>query len=199
MKDKKSNKKSPIKWNWCIKILFITLMLSFGLGVLSELLLSSTKSILIAILSIIVLFLFIMIAVVCDMIGVAMASADIEPFMAMASKKIRGAKETIDLLKNADKASSFFCDIVGDACGIICGTIGAAIIGMIAIDGQILQVVIGALMSAVIAAITVFGKAVGKAIAIEKSHSIVFRVGKFVSIFKKKKDKTEKQNNNVEE
>ena len=133
------------------------------------------------------------------MIGVAMASADIEPFMAMASKKIRGAKETIDLLKNADKASSFFCDIVGDACGIICGTIGAAIIGMIAIDGQILQVVIGALMSAVIAAITVFGKAVGKAIAIEKSHSIVFRVGKFISVFKSRKDKNEKQNNNVEE
>lgn len=186
-KKKPSPKKSAIKWKWGIKIFFITLSLSFCLSALSELLLSSTHSIATTIISIITLIVFIMIAVVCDMIGVAVASADIAPFMAMASKKVRGAKETIKLLQNADKASSFFCDIVGDACGIICGTIGASIIGIIAINGALWQVLIGALMSAIIAGITVFGKAIGKVIAIQDAGKIVFRVGKFISIFKKSK------------
>lgn len=192
-KEDKENKKKPapkkgvIKWKWCFNILFITLALSFCFSVLSELLLTSTKSVLTTIISVALLVLFIIIAVVCDMIGVAVASADIAPFMAMASKKVRGAKETIKLLQNADKASSFFCDIIGDACGIICGAIGAFIIALISINGQVWQIIAGAAMSALIAAITVFGKAIGKALAIEYSGNIIFRVGKFISIFKKDK------------
>ena len=186
-KKKPSPKKGVVKWKWCFNIFFVTLALSFCFSVLSELLLTSTKSVLTTIISIVLLILFILLAVVCDMIGVAVASADVAPFMAMASKKVRGAKETIKLLQNADKASSFFCDIVGDACGIICGAIGASIITVISINGQIWQVIIAALMSALIAAITVFGKAIGKAIAIQDSGNIVFRVGKLLSIFKKNK------------
>ena len=195
----KKSKKSIIKWKWCIKIFFITLVLSFCFSVLSELLLSSTKSLLVTLLSILILFLFIFIAVLSDMVGVAMASADIAPFTAMASKNIRGAKETIKLLKNADKASSFFCDIVGDACGVICGVIGASIVGLISIDGQVWQIIVAAVMSAIIAAITVFGKAVGKAIAIKSANNIVFRVGKFLSIFNKKnKQKKDNSKDNLQ-
>lgn len=188
-KEKKfEQKKSSVKWKWCIKIFFITLLLSFCFSVLSELLLSSTQSLLITVLSILVLFIFILIAVFCDMIGVAMTSADSTPFTAMASKKIRGAKETLSLLKNADKASSFFCDIIGDACGIVCGAIGASIVAVVAVNTEsIVKVLIGACASAVIAAITVFGKAVGKGIAVSHANSIVFKVGKFVSLFKKQK------------
>ncbi len=186
-KKKPAPKRSVIKWKWCFNILFITLALSFCFSVLSELLLTSTRSVLITVISVVVLIAFIMIAVVCDMIGVAVASADIAPFMAMASKKVRGAKETIKLLQNADKASSFFCDIIGDACGIICGAIGASIIAFISINGQVWQIILGAAMSALIAAITVFGKAIGKALAIEDSGNIAFRVGKFISIFKRNK------------
>ena len=181
-------KKSIVKWKWCIKIFFITLLLSFCFSVLSELLLSSTKSVIVTVLSIVVLFVFILIAVFCDMIGVAMTSADSTPFTAMASKKIRGAKETLSLLKSADKASSFFCDIIGDACGIVCGAIGASVVAIVAINTEnILKVLIGAGVSALIAALTVFGKAVGKGIAVKYANSIVFKVGKFVSIFKKQK------------
>ena len=188
-KEKKfEQKKSSVKWKWCIKIFIITLLLSFCFSVLSELLLSSTQSLLITVLSILVLFIFILIAVFCDMIGVAMTSADSTPFTAMASKKIRGAKETLSLLKNADKASSFFCDIIGDACGIVCGAIGASIVAVVAVNTEsIVKVLIGAGASAVIAAITVFGKAVGKGIAVSHANSIVLKVGKFVSLFKKQK------------
>ena len=188
-KDKKQDqpKKSNVKWKWCLKIFLITIILSFCFSVLSELMLSSNQSLLVTILSIGVLILFILIAVFCDMIGVAMTSADISSITAMASKKIRGAKETLNLLKNADKASSFFCDIIGDACGIICGAIGASIVAVISISGSIEKILIGAAVSALIAAMTVFGKAVGKGIAVANADRIVFRVGKFISIFKKSK------------
>ena len=185
--NKKNNQKKNSNIRWWVQIFFITLLVSFSLGVLSELLLSSTKSALITILSILALVVFILIAVFCDMIGVAMASADISPFMAMASKKIRGSKETIKLLKNADRTSSFFCDIVGDACGIICGSIGASIVASIVINGQIWQIIVGSVMSAIIAGATVLGKAIGKSIAIKDANKIVFRVGKFLSFFKKNK------------
>ena len=188
-RDKKIDKpkKRIIRWKWCIEILFITLVLSFSLSLLSELLLSSSGSLLVTLLSVGLLILFILIGVFCDMIGVAMARADASPFMAMASKKIRGAKETISLLKNADKASSFFCDIVGDASGIICGAIGAAIVGFIMSTSSFEKVLVGALMSGIIAGATVFGKAVGKSIAIANANKIVFGVGKFVSFFKRSK------------
>ena len=121
------------------------------------------------------------------MIGVAVTSADSAPISAMASKKIRGAKEALNILKSADKYSSFFCDIIGDACGIICGAIGASLVALIAINGNIEKVLIGAGVSALIAALTVFGKAVGKSIAVVHANGIVMRVGKFFSIFKRSK------------
>ena len=188
-KEKKieQSKKNKLKWKWCLRIFIITLLLSFCFSVLSELLLSSNASLLITILSIVVLFVFILIAVFCDMIGVAITSADSAPISAMASKKIRGAREALSILKSADKFSSFFCDIIGDACGIVCGAIGASIVVGIAITGNIEKVLIGAVVSALIAAITVFGKAVGKSIAVANANKIVLKVGKFFSFFKRSK------------
>lgn len=188
-KDKTHPKhKTNLHLKWPLKILFITLCISFCFSILSELLLSNFHSVVGTIISLLLLFFFIAISVVCDMIGVAMAGADIEPFMAMASKKVKGAKESIKLIKNADKASSFFCDIVGDACGILCGSIGAAIVVNIAITGEAWQVVVASLVSAIIAALTVFGKAVGKSIAINKANAIVLKVGKIVRLFKRNKN-----------
>ena len=182
-------KEQKSKFGSAVKILFITLAISFCFGILSELLMTVAQSLVGTIVAILLLMVFIFISIICDMIGVATASADIEPFRAMASKKVRGAKEAIAIIKNADKASSFFCDIVGDACGIMCGSIGAAIVAIMAINGDILQVVIASLVSALIAGMTVFGKAVGKSYAISKANTILLKVGVFVSMFKIKKKK----------
>ena len=39
----------------------------------------------------------------------------------MASRKIKGAKETVNLIRNNVKISSFCNDVVGDICGIVMG------------------------------------------------------------------------------
>ena len=186
-KHKSHHKKN--KMNGKIKILFITLAISFCFGLLSELLMSVTHSAVGIIISIVLLAVFIFISVICDMIGVATASADIEHFRAMASKKVKGSKEAISLIKNADKTSSFFCDIVGDACGIMCGSIGAGLVVNIAISGEMLQVIIASLIAAIIAGLTVFGKAVGKSVAINSANKIVLRVGVIINFFKRNKNK----------
>ena len=62
------------------------------------------------------------------MLGVAVAASALEPFVAMASKRVKGSREAISLVKNAEKVSSFASDVVGDICGILSGAVGAALV-----------------------------------------------------------------------
>jgi len=176
-KDEKSKRK--FKWLWPIKVFIITIIIAFTMSIASEFLLSVTG----IILSVILLIVFISIAMVFDMLGVASTSANIEPFLSMASRRIRGSKESIKIVRNAEKFSSFSCDIIGDMCGIICGSIGASFVARIALTGNVSQIVLSAIVSGIIAGLTVFLKAIGKNLAINKANNIVFALGKFLSIF----------------
>ena len=65
---------------------------------------------------IIVVLLFILIGVMFDMVGVAVAAADEAPFHSMASQKVKGASLAIKMIKNASKVFIFvwaFIFIVG--------------------------------------------------------------------------------------
>lgn len=180
----KALKKKKSVWRWPIRILIITLVLSFSVSVFSEFVLSRTG----LVVSIIMLVPLLALAVITDMIGVAVAAADIYPFRSMASRKVRGAKESIYLIKNAEKVSSICNDVVGDVCGIVSGAIGATIVVKIVTESvtSTEQVFIAAAVSAVIAGLTIFGKAVAKRFAINQSTKIVSACGKFLSIFTKK-------------
>lgn len=185
-KDTHKKKKKNV-FLWGLKIFIITFFISLCFSILSEMLMSATQSVVGTIISISLLVVIILISIIADILGVAVASASTEPFMAMAARKVKGAKMGLKLVKSADKVSNFFCDIVGDALGILSGTIGAGIVAQVAISGEVWQVVVSGLMSAIISAFTVFGKAMGKTIAINKSNDIIFGLAKFLSIFKKDK------------
>ncbi len=181
-KKQKPKKKQKISFKWPLVVLVLTFTLSFAFGFGSQFILSGAG----IVLSVVLLVFFLLLAMITDMIGVAATSVEIEPFNAMSAKKVKGAKECISLIKNADKVSSIFNDIIGDICGILSGTIGATLSVQI-VNGQfsgIKEVLIASLVSAGIAALTVFLKAVGKKIAISKAHSIIFAFGKFISFFK---------------
>lgn len=178
--NKKKAKKNCMRWPFIV--LIITLCLSFVFGFGSEFLLSDAG----IVVSIILLIFFLALAMMSDMIGVAITSADISSFNAMSARKVRGAKESIKLIQNADKVASIFCDIIGDICGILSGSIGAAltlqIVGANVVG--IKEVLIASLVSAVIAALTVFLKSLGKKVAISKSDGIILIVGKIINFFK---------------
>ena len=104
----------------------------------------------------------------------------------MSSRKVRGASESIWLLRNADKVSSICNDVVGDICGIISGAAAAAV-AMEAVfyfhslSLRILQI----LLSAFVAALTICGKAFCKQIALQNSTAIVHGFAKIIYRFKR--------------
>lgn len=166
--------------HWVIIITFWTFLLAIILSFISETLLIKAN---IAV-ALVILVIIISIGVLFDIIGVAITACSEVPMNSMAANKIKGAREAVDLLKNADKVSNFCNDVIGDICGIISGAIGAAIVFRILIANPGLE---KALLSAVIAgfisSVTVGGKAIGKNIAIKKSKSIVLKTGYVVYLF----------------
>ena len=197
--DKKVKKQSKVAtfFSWPIKILILAIALSVFFSIVSEYLLgaSSNKTVQL-IIAIIVITVFIIIAIIADMIGVAVTACDIEPFRAMASKKVRGAKESISLIKNNDKVASLCNDVIGDVCGILSGSACAVISALVVIEnsGSALSIIASALVSGLVAGLTIFGKALGKKYAINNCSQIILRVGRFMSIFSRNsKNKSEKK------
>lgn len=178
-------------WVWPIKIFFLSLALSLVFSIGSEFLMSKSG----VVISALIIVVLIVIAVVSDMIGVAVTACSAEPFTAMASRKVRGAKEALLLLKNAEKVSSLCNDVLGDICGIVSGAAGASIVVRItaSISSETGVLLIGALVSSFIAAITVFFKAMGKKYSIDNCNKITLIVGKVLSPVLKTKDKSPKK------
>ena len=139
----------------------------------------------------IILLLIVLIGIVFDIIGVAVTSADEKPFHSMAARKVIGAQEAIGLLRKADKVSSICCDVIGDICGVVSGSASAAIVTQILSNFEFsIPQIISLGMSALVAGMTVGGKAIGKGFAIDSSTTIVHTVGKviwsFAHLFQKK-------------
>lgn len=132
-----------------------------------------------------VLCFFVMLGVLFDIIGVATTSAELKTFNSMASRKVRGARESIWLIKNAEKVSSFCNDVIGDICGIMSGTTGALITGEIVSSTNLHPVFAPLTVTGIIAAATIGGKAAGKAVAVRRSDSVVFAAGRVIYFFKK--------------
>jgi len=132
--------------------------------------------------SFIVVLVIIIAGVVFDVIGIAVTAADETPFHSMASKKIRGARQSLILIRNAPRVSSFCNDVIGDICGVVSGVAGTSIVyRLFASSGNIS--LIETITGAMIAAFTVGGKAFAKNIGMNNSNYIVYWVGRILSYF----------------
>ncbi|MCL5935572.1 MAG: hypothetical protein M1543_03650 [Firmicutes bacterium] len=134
------------------------------------------------VLALILLFAIIAVGIIFDIIGVATTAAEASPFHAKASKKVKGSRQANNLLANADKVASFCNDVVGDICGTVSGSLGTAIVFLIAAGRPGIDDTIAAtIMTGIIAGLTVGGKAAGKKMALEQSEQVVFRVGQVLA------------------
>lgn len=175
-------KQSKLKDKFFVARMFImTFTLSIVFSVITEVVLSGGS----ILLSFALLFMLIMISIVFDMIGTAAASCDIQPFISKASRKDKKAVIAVGLLKGAEKVSSFCNDVVGDICGIVSGGCAGAIVIAIASSGGTTQIILNVVFSAIVSALTVGGKAIGKLLAIRQSEKIISMVANVMSIFKK--------------
>lgn len=176
---------------WVVTIFIVTILISGTISFVSDRIMeSSTMPV-----AFLILFVIVLVGIIFDIIGVAVTSADEKPFHSMAARKVPGGLEAIRLLRNAERVSSICNDVVGDICGVISGSASATI------AAQVLQKfdfswpqLITLLMSALVAGLTVGGKAVGKTFAINSCTKIVSGVGSIIyfighipQLFKRKK------------
>ena len=161
------------KQSWILILVFTTIILSITISSVSSAIVQKIN----LFGSMIVLLSIILIGVFFDIVGIAVAVADETPFHAMASSKVRGAKNAIKLVRNASKVATFCNDVVGDVCGVVSGSASAFIVLKLSYMFAGIDVaILGIIISALVAAITVFGKGLGKTFAISKSNQIVYRV-----------------------
>ena len=173
--------KNKINWGWIIKIVVVAFTISILFSFASETAIPKLN----VFWGVILTFIFVLIGVTFDMVGVSVTAADEHVFNSMAAKKIKGAKLAVKFKKNADKLSSFCQDVIGDICGIVSGSTGAVIAIKIMNQLNTDNLLVTLIVMGVISSLTIGGKAIEKAIAMNKSNEILYRFSYIVSFFVK--------------
>ena len=176
---------------WVVTIFFVTIAISGTISLLSDILMSRSNMVV----AFLILLAIILIGIVFDIIGMAVATADEKPFHSMAARKVPGAHEAIQLLRNAERVSSICNDVVGDICGVVSGSASATIAAQILSNFQLsFASIVPLVLSSLVAALTVGGKAIGKGIAVNSCTDIVYHAGQVIyavthvkDIFRRKK------------
>lgn len=184
-------KKKAIRW--FITIFFVTIVVSGTISFLSDWIMSRSG----IVVAFVILLLIVLVGILFDIVGVAVTSADEAPFHSMAARKVPGGLEAIRLLRNAERVSSICNDVIGDICGVVSGSASATIAAQVLAIGQFQwPEIVSLVMSALVAGLTVGGKAIGKTAAIGSCTTIVHTAGKliyalrhFPELWKKKKTK----------
>lgn len=171
------------KDNWIYKVFFITFILAAIFSGLSNVISEKFNSIVLTI----IIILVTVIGIVFDMIGTAVLTAEEKNFHAKSSRKIKGAKESISIIKNNVTIASICNDIIGDICGIVSGGLGAVLAINLSLKFNVNITLTTILISSIISSLTVGGKAIFKKVASKKCDNIIMFVGKTLSIFKKNK------------
>ncbi|MCG1022786.1 hypothetical protein [Sutcliffiella horikoshii] len=175
------------KWkdaiNWSLAIAVITLVLAAIFSIVSTYLLSGVTWAI----GMVIVFIIVFIGIFFDMLGIAATAADETPFHAMAAERVNGSKQSILIVRSADRFASFCNDVIGDISGIISGTASAIVVISFTIsmgqrEDSAFHYIVAVVFTSVVAAVTVGGKAFGKSMAIRYSTPILFQVGKLFYI-----------------
>ena len=162
---------------WVVTIFITTILISGTISLVSdEVMAGSSLAV-----AFVILLAIIFLGIIFDIIGMAVATADEKPFHSMAARKVPGAHEAIKLLRNAERVSSICNDVVGDICGVVSGSASATIAALILTNVEVgWPRGVSLIMSALVAGLTVGGKAIGKNFAVKSCTSIVHTVGRII-------------------
>lgn len=179
------NFKRTIRFSLSIAV--ITFVLAAIFSIISQASLEGTSWIV----GLFVVLVIIIIGVLFDMMGIASAAANETPFHAMAARKVYGARHALSIVRNADRFASFCNDVIGDISGIISGTATGIVVIQIMLtvnsdNPSLYNFVITTILTSVVAALTVGGKALGKTFAITRSTDIILFAGKIAAFMESK-------------
>lgn len=170
------------KWQnikYVVLVFIATFVIASVMYLFSQLVLSNIESIIIGFA---LLLVVIFIGILFDIVGTGIAVADAATFRAKASRKLPGAKKSLMLIDNADKVANICNDVIGDICGTVSGGISAALVFVLVSDGGLLELIVSVVLTALTAALTVGGKAMGKNFALRKADSIIWVVGRILDL-----------------
>lgn len=170
------------KDNWILRVFIITFIIALIFNTASNIVVDNFNNLIILT---ILAILFIIIGIIFDIIGTAVLTANESTFHAKSSKKIKGGKHGVYLIKNSNRIASICNDIIGDICGIVSGSISAMIGLLLSNTLNISSVISLLIVSSLVSSITVGGKAIGKKYSIKNSDEIVFLVSKILTKFKR--------------
>ena len=173
-------KESNSRIKWVIESFILTFILS---GVISYISANGVSNLNI-VWAIIILVLVILVGVFFDIVAVAVTVANEADFHAKATKKAKGATTSLKLIKNGSKVANICADVIGDICGVVSGAI-STMIALKIISNYGLSSNVQFLISALVASLTVSGKALGKDIAKKESTPIVHITGLILNKFYK--------------
>ena len=177
----KKKSSSGVNVRWILTISAVSFVLSVTMSYLSEQALNNVGNLI----AFFILFLFVFIGILFDVIGVAATAATEKRFHSMAARKVKGAKQSIWIIRNAEKVGSFCNDVVGDISGIISGATSAIIIARLTQGGGIASVLMSLGITGCVASLTIGGKAIGKTFGISHSEDIIAVVGRLMALFSK--------------
>lgn len=175
----KKTEKTPSHARWVIRVSLIAVALSAAMSLCSGAVLDEDAGYVTATL---ILLLFIALGILFDIIGVAVTAANPKPFNSMAAHRVKGAKEALYLIRNAEKVASFCNDVVGDICGIVSGSTATVIVVLLQNSFGWRSIVVSTVVTALISGLTIGGKAIGKKIAMKKSKDVIYLTAKVLSV-----------------
>ncbi len=186
-KDKKAEKKNKKKGNtkWVVTAFLLSFVITMVLSAATS---DQILDLIPILASAVILIAIIALGVIFDIIGLAVATADIKPFNSMAARKLKTGQKAVWLVNNAEKVSSFCNDIIGDIAGIVSGATGAAMAANLFTSsrfGTETAFFLTLALTSLISAFTVGGKAIGKSIAIKHSTNIVLFAAKVLCGFRR--------------
>ena len=178
---KEKVKKEKVNVKWIVQIALISFTISFALSFVSEMAIPNLS----VLWGILLTLAFVFVGILFDIVGVAVTGADEKVFHSMNSRQVKGSKVAVLFKKNADKVSCFCCDVIGDICGIVSGASASAVSVGLAATFNWNLLLVSLTVAAVVASLTIGGKACGKSFAINKSDVILYEFAKIISIFYK--------------
>ena len=181
---KKQAKKSggimkKMDFRWALRLVGITFVISIVLSMISSNLLEKVGFGI----AFVVLFAFVLLGIVFDIVGIAMTAASEKPFHSMASRKVGGAEHALFLIRNNEKVSSFCNDVVGDIAGIISGATSAVIVVRLTQNFSLNAALTQLLFYGLVSGLMVGGKALGKSVALSHSTDIVYFVARIMGVY----------------
>lgn len=133
-------------------------------------------------LSFVFLVIIIVISTFSDVVGTAVTAASHVPFNAKAAKRIPGAQQGLQLIRNADRVANLANDVIGDITTTVGGALGISIVLQIMmLEPAISRFWLNVFITALIAAVIVSSKAIGKKIALRHPDEIIFMVGRVLA------------------